>query len=108
MTVEQHDVIDFIHVEPSGSAVLTISDHLPWDKVNEHLYCLQEKLNAYLRFIESGEIYQKWPDAAGHPILIDVVMKYPAPGSATGFLEKVSASIQAAGFNFGTRTMMPN
>jgi hypothetical protein len=105
MTVEQHNVIDTIHVEPSGNAVLTIADHLPWDEVNEHLYCLQEKLNAYLRFIESGEIYQKWPNAAGHPILIDVVMKYPAPGSAARFLEQMSAAIQAAGFKFNTRSL---
>jgi len=105
VTVEQHDVVDTVHVEPSGNAVLTIADHLPWDKVNEHLYCLQEKLNAYLSFIESGEIYQKWPDAVGHPILIDVVMKYPAPGGAAGFLEKVSAAIQAAGFKFNIRSL---
>jgi hypothetical protein len=105
MSIEQHDVVDFIHVEPSGNAVLTVTDHLPWDKINEHLYWLQEKLNAYLRFIESGEIYQKRPYAVGHPILIDGVLKYPAPGTAAGFLEKVSAAVQVAGFKFNTRVL---
>ena len=105
MTVEHHDVVDFVHVEPSGNAVLTISDHLPWDKINEHLYCLQEKLNAYLRFIESGEIYKKWPDAVEHSILIDLVMKFPAPASTAAFFEKVSSTIVAAGFKFNTRLL---
>jgi hypothetical protein len=56
MTVEQHDVVDFISVNAGGDVVLTVSDHLSWDRVNEHLFCLQEKLNCYLRFVESGEI----------------------------------------------------
>jgi hypothetical protein len=46
-----NDTVDFTHVEPGGSAVLTVSDHLPWDNIDQHLYCLQEKLNTYLRFI---------------------------------------------------------
>jgi hypothetical protein len=94
-----------MHVEPGGSAVLTISDHLPWDDVNEHLYCLQEKLNAYLRFIESGEIYLKWPKAAGHPVLIDVVMQFPAPECASWFFVKTATAIEAAGFKIRTRVL---
>jgi hypothetical protein len=103
MTVEQHNIVDFIHVEPEGSAVLTVSDHLLWDDVNEHLYCLQEKLNTYLAFIESGEIYSKWPKAVGHPIRIDVVMQFPAPECASWFFVETAIAIEAAGFKFSTR-----
>ncbi|WP_407059149.1 DUF6572 domain-containing protein [Ralstonia syzygii subsp. celebesensis] len=31
----------------------------------EHLLLLQEKINCYLRFIESGEIYNSFPSAEG-------------------------------------------
>ena len=50
MTVEQPGVVDFASIDPVGNAVLTISDHLSWEDVNGHLFHLQEKINAYLRF----------------------------------------------------------
>ena len=98
MTVEQHDVIDFVSFDMSGNCVLTVSDHLSWDNLGEHLFCLQEKLNVYLQFIESGEIYQKYPNAQGFPIIISVVMKYRAPAQAQWFFTKVAAVIENAGF----------
>jgi hypothetical protein len=105
MTIEQPDVIDFILVEPEGDTVLTISDHLPWDDEKEHLLHLQEKLNAYVRYVQSGEIYQKWPDAAGKPILIEVVVKHAVPKESLWFFEKATAAIMGAGFKFRVRAL---
>ena len=68
MSVDQTDTVDFVTIDKaSGDLWLTISDHLPWDE-NEgnHLVLLQNKLNAYLRFIESGEVFEKVPDGKGH------------------------------------------
>ena len=103
MTIEQHDLIDFVGTSAEGHAVLTISDHLSWDKVGEHLYHLQEKLNAYLRFIESGEIYGKFPRVRERPVVIDVVLRYPAPEEAQWFFAKAAAGIAAAGFTLNVR-----
>lgn len=73
MTVEQIEVIDFVGIdEPTGRCVLTISDRLPWDDIKSHLFILQEKLNAYLRFIECGEMTAKRPELAGRAIIISV------------------------------------
>lgn len=105
MTIEQPDLVDFILVEPEGDTVLTISDHLPWDDEKQHLLRLQEKLNAYVRFIESREIYQKWPDAAGKPILIEVVLKHPVPAKSLWFFEKATAAIMGAGYKFRVRAL---
>jgi len=64
MSIEQHNVIDFARVDSqSGEVVLSITDHLDWNNSNEHLWQLQEKFNAYLRYIESGEILKKYPEA---------------------------------------------
>ncbi len=55
VTVEQHSVVDAAGVDTDGGdVVLTISDHLPWDEVGEHLRILQGRTNCYLGFIESG------------------------------------------------------
>ena len=105
MTVAQIHVVDFVGIDPSGRAVLTISDHLSWDDIKSHLFTLQEKLNAYLRFIESGEMTEKQPDLAGRAILIAVVLKFPIPNKADWFFVKTSAAIEAAGFSFEARTL---
>lgn len=49
MSVDNPNVIDFISEQDDDKVVLTISDHLEWDdEDNNHLYLLQEKVNAYL------------------------------------------------------------
>jgi hypothetical protein len=77
MTVEEPGKIDFTVIEPrSGDICLVITDHLGWnEQEGEHLLLLQDKLNSYLSFIESGEIYTKVPKAIGRRIVIQVTGK---------------------------------
>jgi len=105
MTVEQSDTVDFIGVErETGDLILTISDHLAWEPdFNEHLDALQAKLNAYLRFIESGEILSAYPDARGRPMVIEVVGQFDLPPDAREVFEKATAVIQGAGFDLRFR-----
>jgi hypothetical protein len=105
MTVNQLDVVDFITINNAGEAVLTVSDPLPWKRVDEHLCQLQEKLNAYLIFIESGQLHKKCPPTRGCPIIIEVVMKHEAPRRAIWFFDQVAEIIEAAGFQFILRTI---
>ena len=94
MTIEQVNVVDAIGVDKcSGEVSLTITDHLQWGEENadrQHCFLLQEKINAYLRFIESGEILENYPDAQGRDIVIDVVGKYPPGEIGERFLAQVS------------------
>ncbi len=55
--------------------VVSIADHLEWDN-REHLLALQEKINNYLSFIESGEIYEARPDARDQSIEISIMCKF--------------------------------
>ena len=77
MSIDQTNVVDAIGVDnATGDVVLTIADHLEWTgSDNEHLLLLQEKLNTYLSFVESGELLEAYPDAKGRTVLIDVVCK---------------------------------
>lgn len=100
MTIQDTGVIDFITTEKStGDLKLTISDHLEWDEDNEHLYLLQEKINAYLRYIESGEIYEERPDAKNQNIVINIMGKYPLNEEAECFFSKALDAIEGAGFS---------
>lgn len=77
MTIENTSIVDAIGTDKvTGAVHLTITDHLPWD-VDNHLQMLREKINVYLDFIESGEIYVAYPGAKGRSLVIDVVTKFP-------------------------------
>lgn len=75
MSITNPRVIDFwaIPKRELHDLVLVITDHLEWGgkaEQGEHLLLLQEKINTYIAFIESGEIYTEIPGALGkHPII---------------------------------------
>jgi hypothetical protein len=103
MSIEQKDVIDFVSIHPSGNAVLTISDHLPWDEENEHLILLQDKINAYLGAIEGGELYEAYPKAKGRKIVIRIVALDPPNRDGFLFLERAKEILTSAGYGFEFR-----
>ena len=73
MSIEQTDVVDIMSTDrASGHVVLTISDHLDWSDSVAHQRLLQNKLNRYLAFVESGEILQSYPDAKDRLIAFKV------------------------------------
>jgi urate oxidase len=99
MSIEQPHIIDAIGTEiDTGVVVLTISDHLEWNR--EHLLLLQEKINTYLAFIESNEIYSTYPDAFDRKLAIEIRCKYRPDSEATEFLSKVSEIVKSTGVNF--------
>ena len=100
MSVDQPNVVDIISNSQSGEIVLTISDHLDWTDTHGHLLVLQEKINTYLRFLESGEIYQRYPDATGRKIIIKVVFQLEPNLEARSFLSKARTIVEGAGFGF--------
>jgi hypothetical protein len=104
MPVDNPDVVDAIGIErDSGIVALTISDHLEWDDDNQHLLALQEKINRYFAFIESGEVLESYPQAVGKPLRIDVVCKYTPSESGERFLAAARQVIEQAGWSFSWR-----
>jgi len=59
MSINELRVIDIVSKKKNSCIVLTISDHLDWEKTKEHLLLLEEKINTYLSFLESGDVYEK-------------------------------------------------
>jgi hypothetical protein len=110
MSIDQTNSIDFATIDKaSGDLWLTISDHLPWEGYEgDHLVLLQNKLNTYLRFIESGEVFRKVPDAEGRTIVINLVGKFPLSQKADRFFEKAQAAVEGAGFRLQFNLMRPN
>jgi hypothetical protein len=104
MTVENPRVVDFVSIDhETGAVVLTISDHLAWDEEGEHLGRLQEKLNVYLSFIESGELVKSCPEAAGREVRIALMHREPLSVLALRFLATSRDIIREAGFDLTWR-----
>jgi hypothetical protein len=99
MSVENSKVIDFIS-EKDNKIVLTISDHLEWDKGNEHIYLLQEKINAYLMAIESGQVNKSYPKSIGKSFIVSVALKYAPDETGIAFLSNVNEILSNAGYIF--------
>jgi hypothetical protein len=106
MSVEQEDVIDAIGIDQAGMVTLAISDHLDWSEENEHLVLLQNKINTYLRFLESGEILENYPQAKGKPCSIEIVGKHDLCEPAQAFLQQAKLVLDDAGFGLRFRKLV--
>jgi hypothetical protein len=101
MAIDQSKAIDFIGIEKSsGAVILTISDHLEWNDSLAHRLTLQDKINLYLSFIESGEILESYPASKGRKAVISIVGKYAPDAAGYAFLEEVRVTIEKAGIGF--------
>jgi len=95
MTIEQIKVVDYIGKDQeTGDAVLTVSDHLEWDNTKEHCFLIQEKLNSYLRFIESGEMLDRFPDTGLRAIRFHIYFKFSPPRDAETFLNQTKRFLE--------------
>ena len=89
MSVVETDNIDAIGVDNEMKRVfLSIVDPLFWDDENVHLFTLQEKINTYLFFIESGELLKAFPDSKEFDITIELVLMHLPSDSAITFFDK--------------------
>lgn len=99
MTIEQTSVVDIAYINSeTGSVHLSITDHLEWD--GEHLFLLQEKINCYLSFVESGEIFDTFPKFRGKKIQVDLISKFEPTEEALHFIGHVKVILEQAGFGF--------
>jgi hypothetical protein len=105
VTLAHPEVIDWLGIEKdTGYVVLTIVDDLDWTDEHSHLLALQDKLNRYLAFIESGEVFDrlledvKRPVVRDTPIKVSILAKFPPPARAREFIEHAQSTFMDAGF----------
>ncbi len=102
MSITETKVVDIIAVpewEPDN-VVLVITDHLEWgDKAQqgEHLLLLQEKINTYIAFIESGELLESYPPAKGKKPKIRINGLYELPEQGETFIDRVTEVLKGVG-----------
>ncbi len=101
MSVMDEGTIDFVGLEKKDkNLILSIFDHLNWGKESDdvHLLILQNKINDYLRFIESGEINEHFSPKDYDKIIIRIIAKYSFGFDCIEFLNNAKQVINDAGF----------
>jgi len=101
MSVIETDKIDAIGIVKKELRVyLSIIDPLVWDDINVHLFTLQEKINSYLYFLESGELLKTLPEAEGFDVVIELILKYSPTSDAITFFDKTTQILLDKGVVF--------
>ena len=94
MGIEESDKIDIVGKNKStGQLTLFISDHLDWQDEEAHLIALQDKINTYIAYIESGQVWERYPEATGSEMKIEVVGKYSLPEIGEEFIRVANATL---------------
>ena len=103
MAVNNLKVIDGIGTNKEQDAImLLLCDHLPWEgdtapKVVDHLLLLQNKINAYVAFLESGQYKEKYPMLDVKMAVIDIRFQYDIPKTCEQFLQTVQERLGELG-----------
>jgi len=109
MSVDETNKIDRTAWDKDKTRVwLVISDHLDWKaEEGEHLLLLQEKINTYLHFIESGKLVETLPWADGLPVTIRIYGKFPLSREAARFLDLVKQKLETIGVSIEFKIFSP-
>ena len=100
MSVLDEKVIDFAGIEKSErNLILTITDHLVWGQETDdvHILILQNKINDYLRFIESNEVTECFASKDYDKIKIRIISKYSFDSICLDFLDKAKRMVNEVG-----------
>ena len=108
MGLENPGVVDAISTAKDDSQV-TLSIFDAWDWVDEanHLFAIQDKLNSYSDFVQSGQIYENYPAAVSRPVIIQLVTKYPLPAKAEAYLNVARKAAVQLNLQISSRILEP-
>lgn len=100
MAIDNINVIDGIGIDESRSAVcLLLADHLKWEQDDnslseyDHLMLLQDKINAYIAYLESKQYTQQYPNVVFEMAVIEIHFKYDISDNCEKFLNAVQDQI---------------
>ncbi|UWP97184.1 hypothetical protein K3X48_15245 (plasmid) [Aliiroseovarius crassostreae] len=104
MTISETDTIDFVQVNASDQRVnLIVADHLPWEGIgdadDQHMYLLQEKLNSYLAYVETRQLYSDYPDVVGYDIKLQVYGKFDRSPKGVEFYARLRGFLEQSGYS---------
>lgn len=94
MSVLESNKIDGVAVSGEDKVLnLLITDHLDFKDEYKHLLTLQEKINAYLGFIEAEQYREIYPDSDIESFIIEIHFKHKITDNCRKFIKTVNNQI---------------
>jgi hypothetical protein len=89
MSIEDKNNIDGIAIskDDEQKLMLLVTDHLDWQNEYEHLILLQDKINAYIGFLEIEQYKEVYPEKVFTLFCIEVHFKYETTNNCVKFIE---------------------
>lgn len=76
--IEKTDTIDGLAYEQdTSSLLLLLTDGMDWSDMNRHLLLLQDKLNTYIWYIDSGQYKEKYPNVKSVELRVSFLFEEP-------------------------------
>ena len=96
MSILEKNKIDGIGKSKNENKIaLMIADHLDWENELQHLTLLQDKINGYITFIESGQVYDVYSDAElVDGFIFELKFKYKTTDNCKRLLDVIEKNIQ--------------
>lgn len=96
MAIDNTEVIDATAYE-GNKLILQLYDHLEFDDeiINDHMLMLQDKLNAYIWFIDSKQYEETYPDANLSVYEIQIKFKYQPSDFCIEYLNHVNNKLSS-------------
>ena len=101
MALEKTQEIDIISAnQEEGKVYLTITDTISWDADREKLMLLQDKINTYMHFIQSGKLTEVHPQTHSLKPVIALATSEQPDAQGIAFLNQVKPMMADAGVEF--------
>lgn len=79
--------------------ILLITDHLDWEDEYKHLILLQEKINAYVSFIEERQYEEIYPSESINYSIIEIHFLYNLTYNVVKFIHTVNNQLNESGIS---------
>ena len=95
MSVVDINKVDGIGISKDGNKLmLLITDHLDWTNEYEHIIHLQNKINAYINFLETEQYKEVYPNKQFEHYCIEIHFKYGMSSNCLKFINVVNEQLK--------------
>ncbi len=94
------ETIDVVAQDATGQVLVVMVETRRWGADRAQPTQLRSKINAYAGFITSGGLLGRYPETAGHKVLIQLYCPEPPSGDVAAMIDHATAKLSQLGIGF--------